>query len=315
MPRPAGESAGLRDDASNFKVRYDESFTRHSAYIATYFRILLPDRAMRSFPSILVLWTVAAILLPGASPASADPVRVRHEEGVTFGFLVLRNLNGEVLAHGELKQVVKPGDPVLMADLQFQFKDGSLYREVTKFTQDRVFRLVSDQVVEKGPAFKQDSESWIDAEAGKVTVKTMDKGKEKTVTKRLDVPRDAANGLLFTIAKNLDPSAAETVLSMVAASDKPRVVQLHITPSQEKEVHEGPLTYKAQHYVVHVKIPGAAGVVAPLIGRKPPDVHLWILKSESPTFVEFEGPLSEDTPVWRIELAAPTPDTPETAKK
>ena len=269
---------------------------------------------MRNLRTI-TFFTIAAVFLTGTSPASADPVAVRHQEGVTFGFLVLRNLNGEVLAHGELKQVVKPNDPVVMADLQFQFKDGSLYREITKFTQDRVFRLVSDQVVEKGPAFKQDSESWIDAEAGKVTVKTIDKGKEKTVTKHLDVPRDAANGLLFTLAKNLDPSAAETVLSMVAASDKPRVVKLEVTPAQEKEVHEGPLTYKAQHYVVHIKIPGAAGVVAPLIGKKPPDIHLWILKSEAPSFVEFEGPLSQDTPVWRIELAAPTPDTAEASKK
>ena len=269
---------------------------------------------MRNLRTI-TFFTIAAVFLTGASQLSAEPVPVRHQEGVTFGFLVLRNLNGEVLAHGELKQVVKPNDPVVMADLQFQFKDGSLYREITKFTQDRVFRLVSDQVVEKGPAFKQDSESWIDAEAGKVTVKTIDKGKEKTVTRNLAVPHDAANGLLFTLAKNLNPSAAETVFSMVAASDKPRVVKLEVTPAPEKEVHEGPVTYKAQHYVVHVKIPGAAGVVAPLIGKKPPDIHLWILKSEAPSFVEFEGPLSQDTPVWRIELAAPTPDTAEASKK
>ena len=253
-----------------------------------------------------IIWTrMTAALLTCTALALAAPVPVRHLEGVTFGFLVLRNTNGEVLAHGELKQVVTPGDPVVMADLQFRFKDGSFYREITKFTQTRVFRLVSDQVVEKGPAFKQDSETWADAETGKITVKTIDKGKEKTFTKHVDIPNDVANGLLFTVAKNLDPSAAETVLSMVVASDKPRVVQLHITPSREKEVHVGALSYRAQHYVVHIKIPGAAGVVAPLIGKKPPDIHLWILKSEAPTFIEFEGPLSEDTPVWRIELAAP----------
>ena len=92
---------------------------------------------------------------------------------------------------------------------------------------------------------------------------------------------------------------------MVAASDKPRVVKLQITPAQEKTVHAGPLSYKAQHYVVHIKILGAAGAVAPLLGKKPPDLQLWTLKSEAPTFIEFEGPLGEDTPVWRIELAAP----------
>jgi hypothetical protein len=234
----------------------------------------------------------------------AEPVPVHHTEGVTFGFLVLRNENGEILAHGQLKQVVKPDDPVVMADLQFRFRDGSFYREIAKFTQKATFRLVRDQVFEKGPAFKQDSETWIDARSGTVTVRTTEKGKTKSVTKHLDIPADAANGLLFTIAKNIDPTA-ETVVSMVAASTKPRVVKLQIRPAEGKTVSEGPLTYDAQHYIVHVKIEGAAGVVAPIIGKQPPDIHLWVLKSEAPTFLEFEGPLSEDSPVWRIELAAP----------
>jgi len=259
---------------------------------------------MRKLFSFLTLFAILA----GARLLDAEPVSVRHVEGVTFGFLVLRDIHGETLAHGELKQVVTLDDPTVMADLQFRFKDGSFYREITKFTQKGVFRLLSDQVVEKGPAFKQDSESWLDASNGKVTVKIVDKGKEKTSTKQLRVPNDAANGLLFILAKNLNPDAAETIVSMVAVSSKPRVVKLQITPAQEKTVHQGPLSYKVQHYVVHIKIPGAAGVVAPLLGKKPPDLQLWVLKSEAPTFIEFEGPLSEDAPVWRIELAAPEPD-------
>ena len=269
---------------------------------------------MRPVPEILRLCATVALCL-GSSMAHAEPVPVHHLEGVTFGFLVLRDVGGEVLAHGELKQVVKPSDPVVMIDLQFRFKDGSFYREITKFTQKDVFRLVSDQVVEKGPSFKRDTETWIDAAAGKITVRTMVNGEEKQVTKSLGVPSDAANGLLFTIAKNLDPSAAETVVSMVAASNKPRLVKLQITPANEKSVHEGPLSFKAQHYIVHIKIPGAAGVVAPLIAEKLPDIHLWVLKSESPTFIEFEGPLSEGMPVWRIELTAPEPDTDQITRK
>lgn len=95
---------------------------------------------------------------------------------------------------------------------------------------------------------------------------------------------------------------------MVAASDKPRVVKLIFRPEQEKDVKFGEMELSAQHYVMKVKIEGAAGAIAPLVGKQPPDSHFWILKSESPTFLEFEGPLSQDNPVWRIQLAAPEPE-------
>lgn len=257
----------------------------------------------------------ALMLVLVCTAALGAPVPVHHVEGVTFGFLVLRDLHGEVIAYGDLKEVVKPDDPVVMSDLQFRFKDGSYFQQITRFTQRNTFRLVSDQVVEKGPAFKQPSESWIDAEHGKITYRSLKGGEEKETSKHLDLPSDLANGLLMTLAKNLDPTATETVVSMVAASTKPRIVELHIAPAAEKSITVGTLEYKAQHYVVHVKIPGAAGVIAPLIGKKPPDIHLWILKSEAPTFVEYEGPLSQDTPVWRIELMSPQPDAPDANRK
>ena len=257
--------------------------------------------------------SLACILLFQFSALNAVPITVRHIEGVTLGFLVLRTLQGEPIAYGELKQVVNGENGVVMDDLHFRFKDGSYYQEITKFTQHHEFRLVSDQVVQKGPAFKQESESWIDAVTGKITVRTVDKGKEKLTTKHLDVPADVSNGLVFTLVKNIDPSAPETTVSMVAASTRPRVVELHILPAQEKTVKVGTVTYKAQHFVVKVKIKGVAGVVAPIVGKQPPDIHVWIVKSEAPTFIESEGPLSQDSPVWQIEVTAPEPDARKTA--
>ena len=106
----------------------------------------------------------------------------------------------------------------------------------------------------------------------------------------------------------MDPTA-ETTVSFVAASSKPRIVKWNIAPGPEKTIKIGWTTQKAQHYVVKTKIQGPAGVVAPLVGKQPPDIHVWLVKSEAPTFVEFEGPLSQDNPVWRIELAAPEPDS------
>jgi hypothetical protein len=96
---------------------------------------------------------------------------------------------------------------------------------------------------------------------------------------------------------------------MVAASTSPRIVELHISPAEEKAVKVGTNTYKAQHYVIKVKIKGLAGVIAPMVGKQPPDTEIWIAKSQAPSFLESEGPLSQDTPVWRIELAAPEPDS------
>jgi hypothetical protein len=244
------------------------------------------------------------ILLLGATCA-ADPIPVHHLEGVTFGFLTLRNLDGEIIANGYLKQVAKPGSGLITDDLQFHFKDGSLYRDIAKFTQRGTFHLISDQLVQKGPSFKQEIESWIDTASGKVTVRTMEKGKEKRTTKQMNLPLDVSNGLLFTLVKNMDPSAAETTVSMVVPSDKPRIVKLRFTPAAEREVKFGLLNFKAQHYVMKVKIEGAAGKIAPLVGKQPPDSHFWTIKSESPTFIQFDGPLSEDGPVWRIEFAAP----------
>jgi len=39
-------------------------------------------------------------------------------------------------------------------------------------------------------------------------VRTTEKGKEKRTTKQMSLPPDVANGLLFIVAKNIDPSAA-----------------------------------------------------------------------------------------------------------
>ena len=266
---------------------------------------------LKGMPQRLPVFVLCAALLCPCL-LSAAQVPVRHKEGLVHGFLALRTLQGEIIADADLIQNVH-GD-VVTSRLVFHFKDGSLYREITKFTQRGTFRLVSDQVTQKGPSFKQESESWIDVQSGKVTVRTTEKGKEKTTTKQVTLPADVSNGMLLILAKNMDPSAPETMLSMVALTDKPRVVKLRFTPSEERPIKFGLFTFKAQQYVMKVKIEGAAGKIAPLIGKQPPDSHFWIVKSESPTFYQFEGPLSADGPVWRMELSAPEADAHGTDK-
>ena len=62
----------------------------------------------------------------------------------------------------------------------------------------------------------------------------------------------------------------------------------------------------AREFVVKVKIGGLPGLVAPIIGKEPPDTHVWILNDRAPTFVRSEGPMFDGGPVWRIELISPT---------
>jgi len=127
-------------------------------------------------------------------------------------------------------------------------------------------------------------------------------------TNHLDLPDDVSNGLLFVLLKYVDRSA-ETTVSFVAASSKPRVVKWNVSPGREKTIKIGLMPQKAEHYVVKTKIQGPAGAIAPLAGKQPSDIHVWLVKREAPTFVEFEGRLSQDSPVWRIELTAPEPDS------
>ena len=93
----------------------------------------------------------------------------------------------------------------------------------------------------------------IDASTGQVKVRyTEDKGNEKIVAQRLELPLDVANGLLFTLVKDIKPSVPQTIVSMVAATPKPQLVKLAIIPRGEEPFTIGNFRHKAMHYVVKV---------------------------------------------------------------
>src|SRR5580658_9802210 len=125
---------------------------------------------------VLLTW---ALLLP-FPVLSQSPVAVQYTEGVVRGFLVLRTLEGDILAEGDVTQVAR-GDRVTSHTV-LRFKDGSVNEETVVFTQRRTFRLVSDHLVQKGPAFKQPMDVSVDGLTGQVIVRYTDNdGKEKTV--------------------------------------------------------------------------------------------------------------------------------------
>jgi hypothetical protein len=255
--------------------------------------------------STLIAFLVICTGLFGQPVTIAEQIAVRFTEGVTHGFLLLRTQEGEVIAHGEVSQVARNGR--VTDHLLFRFKDGSSHEETTIFSQRGKFRLISNRVVQKGPSFQKPSDTFIEASQGQVTISYTDDGKEKVVRKRLELPADVANGLILTLAKNIQPGTPRTTVSMVVGSEKPRLVKLVISPQGEETLEFGTISHKAVHYVVKVEIGGAAGVVAPLVGKQPPDSHIWVAEGEAPTVLGSAAPFYEEGPIWRVELTSPKP--------
>ena len=251
--------------------------------------------------SVQFVFLLACLLRPSVSPA--ETVVVRYPEGVSHGFLVLRTQEGKPIADGDSTQVAR-GDRVT-SRMQFRFKDGSIYEETTKFSQRGTFRLLSDHLVQKGPTFNRPMEIMIDATSGQVTVRYTEDGKEKVLSERIQLPPDVANGILFTVLKNVPRTASSMTVSYVAATPKPRIVNLEIIPQGREAFSIGSYNHKAIRYTVKVKIGGVAGLVAPLVGKQPPDAQAWVLGDDAPAFVRWDGPLYGDGPIWRMELAVP----------
>jgi hypothetical protein len=232
------------------------------------------------------------LLQPTTSPA--ETVEVRYREGVSHGFLVLRTQEGKPIADGDSSQVAQ-GDRVT-SRMRFRFKDGSIYEQTT--------------------VFKRPMETVIDATSGQVTVRYTEDGKDKVLTERLELPPDVANGILFTLLKNVQRNVPKATVSYVAATPKPRIVHLEVTPQGQEPFSIGSYSHKAIHYVVKVKIGGVAGLVAALVGKQPPDIQAWVPGDDAPAFVRSDGPLYGYGPIWRMELAVPAvwPDSTAAAR-
>jgi hypothetical protein len=263
------------------------------------------------------LWGIGALICFGFfvvhllqfNSVAAESVVVRYPEGVAHGFLVLRTLDGKPIADGESTQVAH-GDRVTNR-MWFKFTDGSIYEQTTVFSQSGTFHLVSDHVLQKGPTFERPMETAIDTASGQVTVRYKEHDEEKVLTKRLQLPPDVANGMLFAVLKNVSRDAPKTTVSYVATTPKPRLVNIEFIPQGQEAFSIGRSTHKAIRYAVTVKIGGFAGAVATILGKKPPNIQAWVLAKDAPALVRWDGPLNSDGPVWRMELAIPAvwPDT------
>jgi hypothetical protein len=249
---------------------------------------------------ILLAWAI--LLAPSAQAQST--VEVRYSEGLIRGFLVLRAMDGDILAHGDLAQVAR-GERVT-SHLDLRFKDGSIYDETVHFSQQGSFQLSDYHLVQKGPVYKVPIDMTIDRSTGQVQVRyTDDDGKEKVESERFELPPDLMNGMIPILLKNIAPDAKQKTVSLVAATPKPRLVKLVISPEGEAKFLAGGAIRTATQYRIKVEIGGILGFLAPLVGKQPEDSHAWVLDGDAPVFVRLEGPLFMGGPSWRIEPASP----------
>lgn len=268
---------------------------------------------MRSgmLPSVRVWRSTVALLALAltVSVVRAEPVKVRYPEGTLHGFLSLRTLDGRAIADGDLTQVVQGSQ--VTARLVFHFRDGSIHDETTVFSQQGSFQLVRDRLVQRGPSFPRPLEMTIEAAEGRVVVAyTDDDGRQQRATEQMDLPPDLANGLVLILLKNVSPEAAPDSFSFLAATPKPRLVRLKIAPAGRDSFATGRQRREAAHYVLEIELGGITGLIAPLVGKQPPDSHVWVLEGEAPAFVRADQPLYAGGPVWRIELVSPEWERP-----
>jgi hypothetical protein len=251
----------------------------------------LPARPFR----LIVLVSCLTVLAP------AEPIAVRYPQGSSHGFLALKTLEGVSIATGESTQIVR-GDRVT-SRLIFHFRDGSIDDDLTVFTQRGTFRLISDHHIQRGPSFPKPIDFLIDAVTGQITSRAAD---GKVTQEHLDLPPDVSNGLPPNLLLNILPSTAETKISYVVPGTKPRLVRLSIKPTGSVPFTIGGMRRKATDFTIHVELGGLTGVVAPIIGKEPPDYHIWLQSGTPPAFVREEGPLYEGGPIWRMEQISPT---------
>ena len=103
------------------------------------------------------------------------------------------------------------------------------------------------------------------------------------------MPTDLYNGLVMPVVRNVSPDAGKSKVSMIVATPKPRLVTLAIHAPGARDVLLAGVPRKAMVYEIKIELGGIAGVIAPVIGKKPPNISLSVEAGEVPVFCASRG--------------------------
>ena len=250
------------------------------------------------FRPVIVLFAFLAV---ASAVGVADPVPARLKQGVGHIFLLILDESGKTLAAGESLQTVK--GYTVTTRTTFHFHDGSIDDETTVFEQRVNLRVLSDDHLQKGPAFPHPMEIRIEAERGRVTVHDLESG--KTSTHEMKIPFDLANGIVTQILQNIPQDTPETKVSYVLPTSKPRLATLVISRSGEDSYTLGGERQTAKKLELKVDLGGMAGLIAPIIGKEPKPTYAWMAGGHVPMFIRIETQFYDGAPLWMIEQTAP----------
>jgi hypothetical protein len=99
-------------------------------------------------------------------------------------------------------------------------------------------------------------------------------------------------------------AAFPVIPGVATTAPKPRLVKILLNAQGADPFSLAGFSREAVRYVAKVEIGGVAGVVAPMLGKQPPDSQIWILGGEAPTFVKSETLSYMGGPMWRTELVS-----------
>ena len=93
---------------------------------------------------------------------------------------------------------------------------------------------------------------------------------------------------------------------MIVAAPKPRLVTLNMMPQAPGTFYLTGIPRKATVYEIKIEFGGIAGIIAPVIGKQPPNIFIEIFRGELPAFLRETGPLFEGGEALTISLIGPT---------